>query len=225
MRAPEFVHTHGVMGSGKTLAAIQREMTLSRRNYLYVITKSSVDTRAGQQIRTRFGDVSRDVDFVTHPDDSFAERTIRALKAKDQHGRIGNTVLNMAAIIDEVNFMSEEQVTEARQLVDDFGINVYTFGIETDFLDRPFIGEQTARKLADRSIKLEADCYGIWDDGDCHDVAAHNARLVDDAYVFVGDQVAINEEGEEIEKRERVTTYRSLCDACYTLAKLESQQR
>jgi len=223
MRQPEFIHTYGVMGSGKTMAAIQREMTLSRRNYVYAITKPSEDWRGGQSIRTRFGEVSRPIDFITGKDDSLSERALAVFAAKEQLRDMGSTATDLALIIDEVNFMTTEQVAEADTLVNDHGVNVYTFGIATDFLGKPFPGEQVARSLADKSIELQADCYGWQDDGDCNNDASYNARLVNGLYVFHGDQVAINEEGEKTAK-EAVTIYRSLCRACYEIAKLESQR-
>lgn len=224
MRQPEFVHTFGVMGSGKTLMAIQREISLDRRKALYAITKSSDDTRAGQTIQTRFGEVSRDIDFITHPGDSLAEKTLRALKEKEQRIKFGDSILNRALIIDEVNFMTAQQVQEADELVNEHGISIYTFGIATDFLGNPFPGEQAARTLADQTIELEADCYGWQDDGECNNRAAYNARLVNGMYTFHGEQVAINQEGEERTSDKDIVTYLSLCRACYNLAKLETQQ-
>lgn len=223
MRQPEFIHTYGVMGSGKTLMAIQREMTLERRNYIYAITKPSDDWRAGQTIRTRFGEVSRPIDFITGKNESLAEHTLRVLGTKEREMGIGNAATNLALVIDEVNFMSPEQVAEADTLVNDYGISIYTFGIATDFLGQSFPGEQAARRFADKSIELQADCYGWKDDGDCGNDASYNARLVNGVYVFTGNQVAINEEGEAT-TQDTITTYRSLCRACYGLAQLESQQ-
>ncbi len=224
MKQPEFVHTHGVMGSGKTLMAIQRAMTLDRRKTIYAITKPDEDTRAGQQIKTRFGEVTRPIDFITHPDDNLVEKTLSTLKEKEQRVRMGSVAHNLALIIDEVNFMSVEQVQQANVLVNEHGLSVYTFGIDTDFLGKPFAGSQAASTLADRSIELEADCYGWQDDGDCNNHASYNARLINDVYIFQGEQVAINQEGEEDLDQEVITKYRSLCRACYNLAKLESQQ-
>ena len=223
MRQPEFIHTYGVMGSGKTMAAIQRQMTLARRRYVYAITKPSEDWRGGQTITTRFGEVSRPIDFITSKDDGLVERTMQTLAAKERLLEVGSAATNLALIIDEVNFMSPAQVAEANTLVNDYGVNVYTFGISTDFLGNPFPGEQAARTFADRTLELQADCYGWRDDGDCSNDASYNARLVNGVYVFQGDQVAINEEGEETRK-EAVTIYRSLCRACYEIARLESQR-
>jgi thymidine kinase len=220
MRKPEFIHTYGVMGSGKTLMAIQRAMTLDRRKYAYAITKSSVDTKAGQAIQTRFGEVSRPVDFVTHPDDNLVELTLNAL-ARKQRG-LGVSAQNLALVIDEVNFMSREQVFQAEALVDQHGVSVYTFGIGTDFLGRQFEGAAYARALADRSIELSADCYGLHDDGECSNDATYNARLVNDVYTFSGEQVAIDEESALRPVQESVTTYRSLCHVCYNLARAEA---
>jgi thymidine kinase len=227
MREPEFVHTFGVMGSGKTLAAIQREMTLDRRKFLYVITKPDIDTRGGATIETRFGDVSRPIDFFTPiPDGELIELTIQALQRKrDDHPELADRK-NRALIIDEVNFLSIEQVAAARQLVDKYEVSVYTHGIPTDFTGKPFIGELAARTYADKEkiIKLTADCYGVKDDGACDNNAEFNARLVNGSYVFEGNEVAINEEGEEKDESQTITTYRSLCQKCFVLAQLESQQ-
>lgn len=220
MRKPEFIHTYGVMGSGKTLMAIQRAMTLDRRKYTYAITKSSVDTKAGQAIQTRFGEVSRPIDFVTHPDDNLVELALDTLQRKQQN--LGTVAHNLALIIDEVNFMSREQVFQAETLVDQHGVSVYTFGIGTDFLGEQFEGAAYARALADRSIELSADCYGLHDDGECNNNATYNARLVNGVYTFSGNKVAIDEETTTTPAQESITTYRSLCHVCYNLARVES---
>lgn len=223
MRKPEFVHTFGVMGSGKTLMAIQRAMTLDRRRSAYAITKSSVDTKAGQAIQTRFGEVSRPVDFITHPDDDLVELALDALHRKRQ--QLGEAARGLALIIDEVNFMSSAQIYQAEELVNQHGVSVYTFGIGTDFLGEPFEGAAYARALADHSIELTADCYGLLDDGECNNNATYNARLVNGVYTFSGDKVAIDEESADTSTQENITTYRSLCHVCYNLARIEAESR
>ncbi|MFB7945244.1 thymidine kinase [Kitasatospora phosalacinea] len=97
-------------------------------------------------------------------------------------------------ICDEAQFFSAAQIDQLARIVDELGIDVFTFGITTDFRTRLFPGSQRLIELADRVevLQVEALCW-------CGARATHNARtvggvmVVEGAQVVVGD-VAVNED-------------------------------
>ncbi|XCB29987.1 thymidine kinase [Arcanobacterium hippocoleae] len=64
-------------------------------------------------------------------------------------------------ICDEVQFYRREQVDQLARIVDEVRINVYGFGITTDFLTRLFPGSGRMLELADRveRLQVEALCW------------------------------------------------------------------
>ena len=93
-------------------------------------------------------------------------------------------------ICDEAQFYSPEQVEQLAVIVDDLGIDVYAFGIMTDFRTRLFPGSMRLVELADRVqvLQVEALCW-------CGSRAIHNARTVDGEMVVEGDQVVVGDTG------------------------------
>ena len=71
-------------------------------------------------------------------------------------------------------FYSEEQVDQLAAVVDELGVDVYAFGIMTDFRTRLFPGTARIVELSDRVqvLQVEALCW-------CGARAIHNASNVD----------------------------------------------
>ena len=93
-------------------------------------------------------------------------------------------------ICDEAQFYTPAQVEQLAMIVDDLGIDVYAFGIMTDFRTRLFPGSMRLVELADRVqvLQVEALCW-------CGSRAIHNARTVDGEMVVEGDQVVVGDTG------------------------------
>ena len=75
-------------------------------------------------------------------------------------------------------------------MVDDLAMDVYAFGILTDFRTRLFPGSARLVELADsiRPLQVEALCW-------CGERATHNARTVDGEMVVTGAQVVVGDVG------------------------------
>ncbi len=88
-------------------------------------------------------------------------------------------------------------------IVDDLGIDVYAFGIMTDFRTRLFPGSARLVELSDRVqvLQVEALCW-------CGSRAIHNARTVDGAMVVEGSQVMV---GDTAGMDESAVSYEVLC--------------
>ncbi|MFL6099876.1 MAG: thymidine kinase [Actinomycetales bacterium] len=91
-------------------------------------------------------------------------------------------------ICDEAQFLLLRQVEQLARLVDDMGIDVYAFGITTDFRTQMFPGSRRLVELADRVevLQVQALCW-------CGRRGTHNARTIDGVMVLEGDQVLVGD--------------------------------
>ena len=93
-------------------------------------------------------------------------------------------------ICDEAQFYTPEQVDQLAEVVDDLGIDVFAFGITTDFRTRLFPGSARLVELADRVEVLQVASL-CW----CGERATHQARTVDGVIVREGEQVVVGDVG------------------------------
>jgi thymidine kinase len=93
-------------------------------------------------------------------------------------------------IVDEAQFLSREQVDQLAELVDESHVDVYAFGLTTDFRARLFPGTQRLLEIADdvQRIQVEVLCW-------CGLPAGLNARVVDGVMVRSGETVVVADTG------------------------------
>ncbi|HET8560899.1 MAG TPA: thymidine kinase [Marmoricola sp.] len=91
-------------------------------------------------------------------------------------------------ICDEAQFYAPRQVDQLAKIVDELQIDVFAFGILTDFRTALFPGSQRLVELADRVnvLQVEALCW-------CGKRATHNARTEDGEMVTEGDVVVVGD--------------------------------
>ena len=110
-------------------------------------------------------------------------------------------------ICDEAQFYSVAQIEQLAQIVDGLGIDVFAFGILSDFRTALFPGSQRLVELADKvaTLPVEALCF-------CGAKATHNARVVDGVMVTEGEQVYVGDTQEADNPIEAsVVSYEVLC--------------
>jgi thymidine kinase len=91
-------------------------------------------------------------------------------------------------ICDEAQFYSAAQVEQLAKIVDELQIDVYAFGILSDFRTRLFAGSQRLVELADRMnvLQVEALCW-------CGKRATHNARTENGEMVTEGEVIVVGD--------------------------------
>jgi thymidine kinase len=91
-------------------------------------------------------------------------------------------------ICDEAQFYTREQVEQLARIVDELQIDVFAFGILTDFRSELFPGSARLVELADRMhvLQVEALCW-------CGKRATHNARTEDGVMVTEGEVVVVGD--------------------------------
>ncbi|WP_109775857.1 thymidine kinase [Quadrisphaera granulorum] len=172
----ELVFFSGTMDSGKSTLALQvdhNHRARGRRGLLF-----TRDDRAGVDvISSRLG-LRRAAREVT------AETDFEAVVA---HAATEDGGLDYL-VCDEAQFYRPEQVEQLARVVDEAGVDVYAFGITSDFRTRLFPGSARLVELADRVqvLQVEALCW-------CGARATHNARTVDGIMVVEGEQVVIGD--------------------------------
>ncbi|WP_329414413.1 thymidine kinase [Streptomyces sp. NBC_00704] len=173
---PELVFFSGTMDCGKSTLALQIEHNRSARGLEGMIFTR--DDRAGQgKLSSRLGLVTDAVE-VEDGQDLYAY----LVEHLSQGGRADYV------IADEAQFLAEEQIDQLARVVDDLGLDVYAFGITTDFRSKLFPGSQRLVELADRVevLQVEALCW-------CGARATHNARTVGGVMVVEGAQVVVGD--------------------------------
>jgi thymidine kinase len=89
-------------------------------------------------------------------------------------------------IVDEAQFLTGEQVEQLAELVDESHVDVYAFGLTTDFRARLFPGTHRLFELADdvQRVQVEVLCW-------CGLPGLLNARVVGGAMVREGATVVV----------------------------------
>ena len=94
-------------------------------------------------------------------------------------------------ICDEAQFYAPVQIEQLARLVDELQIDVFAFGILTDFRSMLFPGSARLVELADRMnvLQVEALCW-------CGKRATHNARTENGVMVTEGEVIVVGDMGD-----------------------------
>jgi thymidine kinase len=185
---------YGAMNSGKSTALLQAAYNYEERGQRVLLAKPRVDTKGDDAIVSRLG-VTRPADVTFSPVDDVRDVFCRSRQlVRDETGTDLSCLL-----VDEVQFLTPEQVDDLLRIAVLEGVPVLAYGIRTDFRTVAFPGSRRLLEVAHSLEELKTICR-------CGRKAVFNARKIGDRFVFDGDQVAID--GREV-------TYESLCGACY----------
>ena len=172
----ELVFFSGTMDCGKSTLALQTAYNHERRGMRGLLYTRN--DRAGTgRLSSRIGLESRA--FEVDESTDFWKAVARE--------RTGGREVDFL-ICDEVQFYTEAQIEQLARIVDEIEIDVFGFGITSDFMTKLFPGSARMIELADRVevLQVRALCW-------CGKRATHNARTVDGAMVTEGEQVVVGD--------------------------------
>lgn len=181
---------YGAMNSGKTTALLQVAFNYKERGMRVLILKPSIDTKGSDCIVSRLG-VRCKVDQLVTPEMNIIE-LVRADCAA--HGAPA------CVLCDESQFFTAEQAEQLFLVTVDLNIPVICYGLRADFMTRGFPGSTRLLELAHTIEEMKTICA-------CGRKATCNGRKINREYVFEGDQVAIDMQGD--------VEYQSLCPQCW----------
>jgi thymidine kinase len=188
----------GTMDSGKSTLALQTNHNHAARGRIGRIF--TTHDRAGEAILSSRLGLEHDALEVT-PGFDFWRHVVDSLT----HGARIDYL-----ICDEAQFYEPLQIDQLARIVDELQIDVFAFGILSDFRTELFPGSRRLVELADRTqvLQVEALCW-------CGKRATHNARTENGEMVTEGDVIVVGDvedglAGSAIEKPAEVA-YEVLC--------------
>ncbi len=191
----------GTMDAGKSTLALQTNHNHAARGRVGLIFTSR--DRAGEAVVSSRLGLTHDALEVS---DGFSFWRF-VVDRLTQGGRIDYLVC------DEAQFYTPAQVDDLAKITDELQIDVFCFGILTDFRTSLFPGSARLVELADRTevLQVEALCW-------CGRRATHNARTENGVMVTEGDVVVVGDVEEEAvpaspatAASETVVAYEVLC--------------
>jgi thymidine kinase len=190
----KLIYYYGSMASSKTLRLLSTAYNFEEKGVQIMVLKPSLDTRDGDNIiRSRAG-LERKCVMV--------DKGIDLYNAVKTYSNILSTQFEQLkwVIIDECQFLTEKQVDELSDVVDNLGINVMCYGLRTDFRSKLFQGSKRLFEIADTIEEIKSTC-------ECGNrKTSINARFDENGEIITdGNQVMIG--GDE--------TYTALCRKCW----------
>lgn len=182
------------MGSGKSLHLIATAHNFKVHSIPFIVLKSKIDNRDGEDVihSRAIGDIEC-VGIST--DDNLFEMISKYLNADLFYGAKGLKWV----LIDECQFLTEDQVDELAAVADNFGINILCYGLRTDFRTQLFPGSKRLFEIADSFEEIKSSCY-------CNSKTIFNARINNNGEIVTdGEQIEVG--GDD--------RYVSLCRKCY----------
>jgi thymidine kinase len=166
----------GPMDCGKSTMALQMNYNHARQGRRGLVL-TRIDRSLGPQVTTRIGLAHTAIEVTDDLD-------LRALV----QGRWSDGVRVDYVICDEASFYTVEHVEQMAELVDRYDVDVFAFGLATDFRSCLFPAAQRLFELADEVTRIPVEVL-CW----CGRQGQLNARVVDGRVVREGEQVVIGD--------------------------------
>lgn len=186
------------MASAKSSLLLMMAHSLEERGIQFLCIKPSIDDRDGYGvISSRIG-ISRECVSIEPDDDLYA--LMETYTDTAMNGYLYEKP--KWVLVDECQFLTEQQVEQLATVVDNMDIDVMCFGLRTDFKTRLFEGSKRLMELADDIEETKISCA-------CGKKAIINARIDAEGNIVTdGEQVVIG--GDDL--------YISVCRKCYNNA-------
>jgi thymidine kinase len=165
---------YGAMGSSKTANALMVRYNYLEKGQKAILLKPKAEDRDGEKtVKSRIG-LSAECTFVEEFLDTYQNEW---LTGKSESWKDLDCV-----IVDEAQFLSEEQVDMLAEVVDKYDLPVICYGLRTDFTSHLFSGSKRLMEIANYIEEVPTVCW-------CGRRAHFNARVADGKIVRSGEQI------------------------------------
>ena len=179
---------YGAMGCGKTRKLQGDYYSKTEDGFKVIIIKPIVDKKGDNKTVARDGKELK-ADFLIEKNENIYLTIAQHL--------LDNNIDFI--LVDEAQFLEPHHVEELSDIVDVFGVNVYCYGLRTDFKTNLFEGSKRLFEISDELEPINRQCS-------CGNTKIFNMRIESGIPVFDGNQIAID--GID-------ATYESNCRKCY----------
>ena len=190
---------YGAMNSGKSTALMQVAYNYEERGMKVRILKPKIDSKGDDKLVSRLG-VTRKVDYLIDEEDNLF----------DSFSKIENGERISCILVDESQFLSADQIDQLLNIAVTKDVPVICYGLRTDFKTQGFSGSQRLLLVAHSLEELKTICR-------CGKKAIFNGRKINGIFVFVGDQISIDNNDQ--------VDYEAMCANCYFKRMEEEKER
>jgi|UniRef100_UPI00404A9482 thymidine kinase len=139
---------YSAMNAGKSTVLLQSSYNYHERGMRTLVFAPAVDKRAGLgRVKSRIG-LEAPAEVLSETDNLF-----KRVKYQHELSKVA------CVLIDEAQFLTPEQVTQATDLADTLDIPVLCYGLRTDFQGKLFPGSAALLAVADDLIELKTICH------------------------------------------------------------------
>lgn len=172
MRNAKIYFHYGAMGSSKTANALMVHFNYLEKNRKAILLKPAIECRDGKMIiKSRIG-LSQKCETI----ENFLYDEIKyPLEEKMTYDAI---------IVDECQFAKKEDINNFAKLADKYNIDIFFYGLRTDFKGELFEGSKRLMEIADEIREVKTICW-------CGNKATHNARYNENGIVLDGEQIQL----------------------------------
>lgn len=187
---------YGVMGSSKTAQALITKFNYEERGMKVWLVKPQIDNRDSDgYVRSRAG---LEAPAYVLPVTENVYDTFAGLQNNAD-----------VIIVDECQFLAEDQVDQLSMLVIDYNIPVLCFGLRADFRTKMFPGSKRLMEIADSITEIKTICS-------CGRKATVNVRIDQNGRIITeGEQILIGGNDQ----------YTAMCYQCYIQGQKEQKNR
>ena len=142
--------SYSTMNAGKSTLLLQASYNYRERGMRTLLFTSGLYADKGRTagiIESRIG-ISAEADLFNAGDDLFDR-----IRQEQQVGKID------CVLIDEAQFLTEEQVWQLARVADRLNIPIMAFGLRVDFQGKLFPGSQALLAIADTLREIRTICY------------------------------------------------------------------
>lgn len=185
---------YSVMNSGKSLRLLSTAHDFDEKNIPILVIKPSIDTRDGVDIIKSRAGLERKCLSV--------DSNVNLYELIDKFNKIKMATFEEGikwVLVDECQFLTEEQVDQLSDIVDFLNINVICYGLRTDFKSKLFPASKRLLELADGIEEIKSSCQ-------CGNKASINARFNSEGKIITeGNQILVG--GDDL--------YHAMCRKCW----------
>ncbi|MDF2942026.1 MAG: tdk [Herbinix sp.] len=186
---------YGVMGSSKTAQALITKFNYEERGMKVWLIKPQIDSRDGDGIVKSRAGLSAPAYVLPNTENLY-----------QSFGKVSDPV--DVIIVDESQFLSEDQVDQLSMIVIDYNVPVLCFGLRADFRTKMFPGSKRLMEIADSITEIKTVCS-------CGRKATVNVRLDGNGRIITeGEQILIGGNDK----------YTAMCYQCF-IEKQKEQRR
>ena len=202
MSKGKLYYFYSTMNAGKSATLILKEFQFRQSGSTTFVLKPMVDTRSEGTIKSRA--IKNELDCYVFDKDTNLHKLVFSLMG--QHLAQGNKLDDICVFVDEVNFITQEQVNQLFELTRSrYNIKVLCYGLKTNYLNEMFESVKRLMVLADNVEEIKSKCSVKG----CENKATTHVRYCNGQVVMNGSSIKVG----DVEEQDDY--YASVCQTCF----------